>query len=431
MRISEHSIPTVCLLIAAFAVSCSDLDGLDPEPAEPNVVYPCISTGVLDMACNNATRAISPMSPDIEKYVKTLAVFEFDNEGIHDKGDHTYHFIDFTKGTVDGISGIIPAISEGVVEESLTYLSFNEYSKGKICLVANVSNETVQQQLYENPDYHEPGQSENRLSYEMFKKWTLPLDIIRPGLKVYDETHAGTLENMYMFGYYEGPITSNSRVTVNLGRLAVRLDITVINETEGDIEKRLGYHFDRVCTNARFFPMREEADEDTVPGIVRTVICAGLKDKGEYNELSGTVVTKPDATFKKGARHTRYFYAGAHSAKGIEDATKLHLFYDRPILVGEENETEEDMTNSVQIPLCNVHPDAAAGVVNGYSLSRNTRYNFVIRLRTKSEASSKSESGPDANPTRSAGTDASDTALDAEPDATPGSAPGEYIVYLP
>ncbi len=430
MNISKHSIPAVYLLIATVAVSCSDLDGLDPEPAKPNIVYPCISTGVLDMACHNATRAISPMGPEVEKYVKTLAVFEFDNEDIHTKDKNTYHFIDFTKGTVDDISGIIPAITEGVVEESLNYQSFYEYNSGKICLVANVEESIIQKQLYENPDYHEPDQSENRLSYNMFKKWTLPLDIIRPGSTVYDETRAGTLENMYMFGYYQGPITSKDTVTISLGRLATRLDITVINDTGEEITKRLGYHFDRVCTNVRFFPMREEADEDTVPSIVRTIICAGLTDTGGYDELSGTVVTRPDATFKASARHTRYFYVGAHSAKGIEDATKLHLFYNRRILVGEETDAT-DMSNSVQIPLCNVHPDAAAGVVNGYSLSRNTRYNFVIRLKKKKTETPASESGSAATPTRSAGSEASDTDLDAEPDVIPGSKPGEYIVYLP
>ena len=65
---------------------------------------------------------------------------------------------------------------------------------------------------------------------------------------------------------------------------------------------------------------------------------------------------------------------------------------------------------SVKIPLCNVHPSEAASVPNGYSLSRNTRYHFTIRIRKKDAASLGKAT------TRS---------------GTSGNRSGEVTVYLP
>ena len=57
--------------------------------------------------------------------------------------------------------------------------------------------------------------------------------------------------------------------------------------------------------------------------------------------------------------------------------------------------------------MCNVHPDEAAQVVNGYSLSRNTRYHFTIRLKKRDQAVAQSRA------------------------VEYGEKPGDIIVYLP
>lgn len=138
-------------------------------------------------------------------------------------------------------------------------------------------------------------------------------------------------------------------------------------------------------------------------GLTRTIICAGEEMmEGDKEDLRKKVQT----TFPDNASHTRYFYVAAHSATGQDDATQLHLFYDRKIV----SDDTSDNSNSVKVPLCNVHPSEADHVPNGYSLSRNTRYHFTIRLK-KSTASS-------AN-------------APASRSVEYGEQPGEIVVYLP
>lgn len=408
LKSNEYMTAALGLMLTLMAAACSgDTDApAVPGSDTPAVVYPVVSIGVTDMECEGVSRAIEPMSPDVEKYVKTLAVFEFDNEGIHGRGDNTFHFIDFQKGTVDDEEGVLPETTDGVVESALDFLPFNEYTDGTICLVANVTMVDVEN-LYGSDEYHEPGQSKDRLTFNKFCTWNLKIGYLLPDPDVYDETYTGHVDPMYMFGFYKGPITSRSTVTCNLGRLVSRIDLTVVNETGEDITKRLGYHFDNVVNYSYFFPMRSEMPQSDGAGKARIVICSGLLDDGSVDEVLNAV-TRPDSVFSAGSSHTRYFYLGAHSASSFEHATKVHLFYDRRIVVGADDPA--DMTSSTLVPLCNIQPDQASGVANGYSLSRNTRYNFVIRLRKRTAAAP-------ANPASRTG--------------EPGAAPGEYIVYLP
>lgn len=369
--------PAAALMLAA----CTDGEDITPV-TEGSVVYPELAIGVSQMNMVADSRAASPMSPDHEKYVKTIAVFEFDNEGLHVKGDNTYHFIDFVAGTVDGKTGVgdVHKTEYGIVETTLNGLTFEERSNGMICLVANIT-ETDVDNFYN--DYREDDQTYGNITFDKFKTWALPFNYVQSTSNVYDESTVGYLKDMYMFGYYEGPIepATAGTIRIDLGRLASRLDIVIVNETGGDIDKRLGYHFDNVCHSAYFFPILSGMPPTIGSGLTRTVICAGENPVEGDPEFKIVPQTFPD----KGV-HTRYFYVAAHSAEGYSDATKLHLFYNRPI----EDHAPDDTSIGVQVPLCNVHPSEAAEVKNGYSLSRNTRYHFTIRLRTKASATSRS-----------------------------------------
>jgi len=378
---------TILLACAAAAMSLAACDSGLEEPAAPregSVCYPNlrISVSEMTMAMDNGSRALTPMSPDNEKYVTSLAIFEFNNEGLHDQSESSYHFIDFLEGTVDGMAGvgIIKPTQYGIVETSLAGISLQNHSNGTICCVANVSKEQVSD-LYKNSE--KQGHSYGRLTLDYFKSWALPFeyetttDIVDEESKadaVYDETTAGHLKTMYMFGFYQGKIEASAPtdIWVDLGRLASRLDITVINETGRDIEERLGYHFDNVCSSAYFFPIKMSMPPKIGAGMTRTLIC-----KGPW-PLEGEV-TPVEKTFPKGATHTRYFYAAAHSAKDKSEATSLHLFWNSRV-VGDGSQLDEG-GSAVIIPLSNVPDPEAATVPNGYSLSRNTRYHFTIHLR--------------------------------------------------
>jgi len=391
-------------MTAALLLAACTADESEPK-SEGAVVSPRLEFGVCDMTMSAVSRAVEPMSPDLEKYVKTMAVFEFDNEGLHEKGEFTYHFIDFIAGTVDGAKnvGSVKPTEFGIVESSLDGLKFEYRSKGTICLVANVSEGQVDT-LYN--DHRDPGQSYGRLRLARFKEWALPFDYEQPQSEVYDESVTGHIRNMYMFGYYQGPIepTKAEAIRIDLGRLASRVDITIVNKTEGDITERLGYHFDNVCLSAFFFPMKQGMPPSSHHSLMRTVICSG-PDPVEGDENHEIVLE----TFPRDSVHTRYFYVAAHSAQGYEDATKLHLFYDRLIL---DDSDFDDDTNSFEVPLCNVHPLQAANVPNGYSLSRNTRYHFTIRLKQRDAS---------AAPSRAAQGQSVEY----------GDRPGEITVYLP
>ncbi|MEY8688110.1 hypothetical protein AB9N12_18980 [Bacteroides sp. AN502(2024)] len=386
MKMIHYNRWLACMAVALLLAACTADDEYAVKD-ESTVVYPEIHLGVSDMTMTAVSRAADPMSPDEEKYIETLAVFEFDNEGMHIKGPTTYHFIDFLAGTVDGSSGVgdIQKTEFGVVETTLKDIAFEKYTGGTICLVANVLEDSVLA-FYEK--YREPEQTYGRMTLDKFKTWTLPFQYKEIPKGTYNESTAGHLEDMYMFGYYEGPIDSESdesskpeNIRVDLGRLASRLDITVVNETGGDLDKRLGYHFDNVCKSAYFFPIKMGVPPTFGAGQTRTVICSGDEPvEGDTEEYK--IVPR---TFKNGASHTRYFYVAAHSAKGEEDATKLHLFYDRKIV---DDDTTDD-SKSIRVPMCNVHPSEADKVTNGYSLSRNTRYHFTIRLRSKAAAASE------------------------------------------
>lgn len=385
---------------ALLLAACTEEDGPDVKD-EPEVVYPEIHLGVSDMTMTAVSRATGPMSPDIEKYVRTIAVFEFDNEGLHEKSPKTYHFIDFISGTVDGSTdvGDVKETEYGIVETTLKGIAFEPYDNGTICLVANVPEDSVSV-FYDK--YREPDETYGNMTFDKFKTWALPFEYEEIPTDVYDESKAGHLKNMYMFGYYQGPVVpeDSENIRVDLGRLASRLDITVVNETGEDLDKRLEYHFDNVCSSAYFFPIKMGMPPKYGAGMTRTVICSG-EEPVEGDNTEYKIVPK---TFAAGASHIRYFYAAAHSAEGKDDATKLHLFYNRKIM------EDDDDSNSVTVPLCNVHPSEADGVPNGYSLSRNTRYHFTIRLKKKATAPAKAES------TRS---------------VEYGDIPGDITVYLP
>lgn len=399
-----HILGTLCATVALIFASCN-ADEPHPPMNKGTVCYPTIRLGVSSMEMSASTRASAPMSPDDEKYVRTIALFEFDNEGIHDKDDNTYHFIDFREGTIDD-KLCMDTTEFGIVETTLENIALAALDSGTICLVANVTRADVDT-LYKK--YHDQGQSATRLTLTNFKKWSLKFTYLEPeDPDVYDESVTGHIQDMYMFGYYEGPIdpTTPEAINVDLGRLASRLDITITNQTGETLDRRFGYHFDNVCEYAYFFPILMSMPPTIHAGLARTVICAGNEP------VEGDDYTKVPQTFPDGGVHTRYYYVAAHSADSIQSATMIHLFYGSKIV--DDNQMAPDASH-VQVPLCNVHPSHAAEVKNGYSLSRNTRYHFTINLKKRASAP--------AAKLRTAPPNAMITDY--------GQSPGEINIYLP
>lgn len=423
MKHIRHTIITAIAAIATLITACT-ADNDMPETNTPKVSPVSMRISVSEMTLEPvSSRALQPMSPDVEKYVRTMAIFEFDNEGIHDKDyGTTYHFLDFLKGTIDGVYNDKIKTEYGIVETTIDNLKFiyndddkNNYSNGTICVVANVTEDQVeefyQKCMKENDSGGELKYGRVMLSY--FKTWSLPFEYKEPEAGKYDETESGHLENMYMFGYYQGEIAPDKDIPVDLGRLASRIDITIKNKTGEDITKRLGYHFDNVCSSAYFFPIKMSIPPTIGVGTTRTVICTGIG-----TPLQETVKTEVPEKFLANATHTRYFYLAAHSAKSKDEATKIDLFWNSKII---DTCTPEAGGTHIQIPLCNIHPDQAGEVENGYSLSRNTRYHFTINIKkgtpTSKQASTTSQPNNSTTPQARAITDPAN--------------PYEITVYIP
>ena len=199
MNHTRYKIGLVCTAAAILLAACTSEEETGIK-SEGTVVYPELQLGVGNMVMSTETRAAGPMSPDVEKYVKTIAVFEFDNEGLHEKRPTTYHFIDFIRGTVDEkkeVGDVVPT-EFGIVETTLRGLAFEQRDSGTICLVANVTEAQVDT-LYDK--YREPGQSYGRITFDKFKTWSLPFEDERMESGVYDESVSGHIKTMYMFGY--------------------------------------------------------------------------------------------------------------------------------------------------------------------------------------------------------------------------------------
>ncbi len=384
--------------LALLSAACADEN--TPSVNEGEVVYPRLRFGVSEMTMEPVSRATEPMGPDEEKYVRTLAIFEFDREEVHTYSPTSFHFVDFTQGTVDGVkNAAVDSTEYGVVESSLGGLAFDSRDFGTICLVGNVTKAQVGE-LYQKCS--ETGTTYGRVSFDQFKEWSLPFKYVDPPEGVdYDETVLGHVYPMYFFGYYQGKIVSSEAddIAVDLGRLASRIDVAFINETGGDITEHIEYHFDEVCYNAYLFPIVSPRPNNLAPGQSRTIVCTG----------GMTAIDGVQQTFPKDEDHLRYFYVAAHSAVDFKEATKLHLFY------GSEPQADDTPGPGgvdFKIPVCNINPSDAASVFNGYSLSRNTRYRFNIRLRKRGHSEQAEQSEP-ASRTESS------------------EIPGEVIVYLP
>ncbi|PWM25299.1 MAG: hypothetical protein DBX40_05100 [Clostridiales bacterium] len=375
----------ICLmsiLPAVMAVSCSTEErAQDALPGqECKAVVVTLHVGVCEMTGNTSTRATEQMSPEMENTIKSLAVMEFDNEGLHEKGESTYHFIDFIKGTVDGVE-TLPATTDGMLNTSLDGLSLMSYSDATLCLVANVTEEQVDD-FYDR--YREPGQTPGNIRLEQFKKWSLPFEYEDNMELDPDESVSGHIRQMYMFGYYRGAVdpAAAGSIRVELGRLASRVAITIRNDTGEDIDRLLWYHFDNVSHEAYVFPGHASIPSDEVRHTI-TYICSGTEEG---------IANVPE-TFAKGSEHTRYFYIAGHAASNEDEATKLHLFYGAYMLDGD---IPADGGADFHIALGNLPPEEAGGNAGGYYLNRNTFYHFTILLKKSGSAMSRSASSDES-----------------------------------
>ncbi len=332
------------ILLGFSIITLVLLTACSKDPERKLRVYTPVSVnidmGVTPMENNLIqSRAEEIMEPSLENPIRSLAIFQFDEEGQHDRNLH-YHYLNFVDDDTP----------TGVLTTTLKDLTF-DYLNGTtttICVVANVSPEEVSE-FYEDCRI-ESGEL-GRIELFQLKEWQLTFDYVEQEEGGKDTQ--GHIKEMYMFGYYEGKLKEGSNdLKIILGRLVARLDIT-LETVDESIQEKVAYHLDNIVTKAYVFPGDKGGEVDDESQRFTTVFEAGTLASA-------------------GTKVTRYFYVAGHSADKAEEATTLHLYYGN-------NVSSSDLTGGIKIPLCNTPPSETANP--NYWLNRNSIYSFVIRIK--------------------------------------------------
>lgn len=227
----------VCLLTSVSCDQCKDRFQLSVNEQEPLLVKVPIQVGQLPMDnISSDTRATIPMGPEQENPIRTLTVVQFDSEGNMlriNPGNNQhpyYHFIDLT--TADNPSGVL---STDLDDVSL----FVDASRNtRVCLIANETEDEAGTLLWNEQE------DRNRLWNE-FRLGTIEIPY-----KLTPPDSLGHVNDVYMYGHYEGilnlnssgqPVAGNSnKLSVSLARVITRVEMSV--KLGDNVQLPEGYH---------------------------------------------------------------------------------------------------------------------------------------------------------------------------------------------
>lgn len=326
----------VGLLILVLA-GCN---GEIPETTPVNGKMEVIIGGMNGQAA--VTRSDYTMWPEEENCIRTLAFFQFDPEGLHNR-EELFHFRNFVnEGT-----------PYGVLKAEIEDVSFKSYN-GKhttVCVVGNITEDEV------NEFYSEyTSSTSSQILLSDFKKWKATFKYKE------DADSLGHLEQVYTFSYYQGVINDDNRIArLIMGRLCSRIEISLTADNDVDFAQGVGFSFDNVPTQAFYFPGDDAVMDTLGDGLFET------------DNLS---VTTTERLF--------YFYMPGNSAKSADEALTLKIAYN--------NQVKE-------VTLCTLLPNSDWNYWD-YGINRNSIYRFRINLRKKTalpanRAMTLDESEPD------------------------------------
>lgn len=271
------------------------------------------------------TRSDYTMWPEEENCIKTLAFFQFDPEGLHNR-EELFHFRNFvTESTPDG-----------VLRAEITDVLFKNYNNKKttVCVVGNITEEEVNEFYAAHTS-----STSSQVLLDDFKKW-------RATFKYKEDSDSlGHLKEVYTFGYYHGLINADNRIArLIMGRLCSRIEIVLTAENNTDFAEGVDFSFDNVPTQAFYFSGENGAMDTLEDGLFGT------------NDISVTT-----------DRRLFYFYMPGNSAKSAEEALTLKIVYNNQVKT---------------VTLCTLPPDMNMEYVD-YGINRNSIYRFRINLKKK------------------------------------------------
>ena len=194
----KHGLKYITAIVCGLAVclaACTDRQ--DEVAGEARLVTVSLNLDTQPMetkADNTYSRSTVPMAPELENPMKSIAVLQFDSEGTmlrvnEAEPSHPYfHYIDLTSG---GSS----------VGQTSTQLDVELFAMEdtRVCVIANVDEQTVQDLVFND----EEGRS---YLWNEFRVSTIDIPYILKPDESGDKTRVGHVEEVFMYGQYEGNI---------------------------------------------------------------------------------------------------------------------------------------------------------------------------------------------------------------------------------
>lgn len=194
----KHGLKYITAIVCGLAVclaACTDRQ--DEVAGEARLVTVSLNLDTQPMetkADNTYSRSTVPMAPELENPMKSIAVLQFDSEGTmlrvnEAEPSHPYfHYIDLT--SEDSSAGLIG-----------TQLNVELFALDdtRVCVIANVDEQTVQDLVFND----EEGRS---YLWNEFRVSTIDIPYISKPDESGDKTRVGHVEEVFMYGQYEGNI---------------------------------------------------------------------------------------------------------------------------------------------------------------------------------------------------------------------------------
>lgn len=241
---------------------------VDDEPKTVEVV--------LSLSGAPLAKADSPLIPDIENLIYDVWILQYDKMGLLiDKG--TSHERATSSGSLTAKVNHTFAVGEG----------------NTICVLANLDKGNA---------------SAARTWPQTLNDFKTSCNVIDLSLDI-DGANAGTLEDMPMFGYWEGAISAekNNNVQVSLGRMLTRINLVINNQSTSN---QTVESIDKASKKVYAFP---DVDHAALP-----------------DDAYMTVDIKRDVASGKTAE--LYFYMAPNFTAGEDNATKLNIGSETVIL---------------------------------------------------------------------------------------------------
>ena len=372
----KHGLIYITAIICGLAVclaACTDRQDEVPS-AEAKLVKVSLNLAAQPMetmAENTYSRSSVPMAPELENPMRSLAVIQFDGEGTMmrvneaDQSHPYFHYIDLTSGgnTVGQISTQLD-VDLFAMEDT------------RVCVIANVNEETVQELVYNDAENRNKLWSEFRLN-------TIDIPYILTD-ETGDKTRVGHVEEIFMYGQYEGDInergmavsgTHSQQLSIVMARIISRMEMFI--KLGKDVEIPYGYKIYLGFTGI-------EESAYLVPGVANYIteyvhnhVVLSPSERTKLISSSGTTGT------------TFYFYLAPHFVvQEHRDRVTKFIIWCVPygvnaddLIINEDTDPVPSPNyNHAEILMCNDPLGENPNVEGSFWLNRNSLYHVNITL---------------------------------------------------